>query len=130
MDAPTKPTYTIPQDAVWFITGCSSGLGLSLAKLIAAHPTQRVVATARGNTDRLRQALTLEGEHPRVLLVQLDVTDPASVTTALDTVLKHPGFGRIDVLGSSSCSSPVTIDALLHADICHPSQQRRLRVKG
>lgn len=92
----SKPVYTLPSDAVWLITGCSSGLGLSLARLIAAHPTQRVVATAR-NSARLKT--TIPSESSRVLLVELDVNSTASITEALDTVLKHPGFGRIDVLG-------------------------------
>lgn len=94
----SKPIYALPDDAVWLITGCSSGLGLSLANLIAKHPTQRVVATARNNSDRLKTLLP--SESPRLLLVELDVTSATSITKALDTVLKHPGFGRIDVLGS------------------------------
>lgn len=100
MPSTPSPIYSLPVDAVWLITGCSSGLGLSLAKRIAAHPTQRVVATARGSVDRLKTHLPNPSTNPRVLLVELDVTSPASVTAALDAVLKHPGFGRIDVLGS------------------------------
>lgn len=89
--------YKLPSDAVWLITGCSSGLGLSLAQLIAAHPTHRIVATAR-NPSKIKEALPSSS---RVLVVALDVTSPSSITSALDTVLKHPGFGRIDVLGKS-----------------------------
>ncbi|KAJ0118860.1 hypothetical protein J7T55_013116 [Diaporthe amygdali] len=89
-----KPVYNLPADAVWLITGCSSGLGLSLAQLIAAHPTHRLVATAR-NPSKVIDALP---SNPRVLVVALDVNSPDSITAALDTVLKHPGFGRIDVL--------------------------------
>lgn len=94
----SKPVYTLPDDAVWLITGCSSGLGLSLAQLIAAHPTQRIVATAR-NSDRLKPLLP--SNNPRVLLVELDVTSTDSITQALDRVLTHPLFGRIDALGLS-----------------------------
>lgn len=89
--------YALPSDAVWLITGCSSGLGLSLAQLIASHSTHRLVATAR-NPSRLEDALP---SNSRVLVVPLDVNSSASITSALDTVLKHPGFGRIDVLGQS-----------------------------
>lgn len=99
---PSKPSYALPADAVWLITGCSSGLGLSLAQLIAAHPTHRVVATAR-NPSSIRDALP---SNPRVLIVALDVTSTRSITSALDAVLKHPGFGRIDVLGRSRGANP------------------------
>lgn len=95
--AASKPFYALPADAVWLITGCSSGLGLSLAQLIAAHPTHRVVATAR-NPSSIRDVLP---SSPRVLVVALDVTSTSSITSALDAVLKHPDFGRIDVLGRS-----------------------------
>lgn len=91
----SEALYSLPADAVWLITGCSSGLGLSLARLIAAHPTHRLVATAR-NADRLKPLLP---STPRVLIVDLDVREHDSITTALDTVLSHADFGRIDVLG-------------------------------
>ncbi|KAF3766973.1 NAD(P)-binding protein [Cryphonectria parasitica EP155] len=90
----TKPIYNLPDDAVWFITGCSSGVGLRLAQLIAAHPTHRLVATAR-NAARLEGLLPI---HARVLTIELDVTDPVSSTNAMSTVLSHPHFGRVDVL--------------------------------
>lgn len=94
--SPSKPLYKLPSDAVWFITGCSSGLGLSLARLIAAHPTQRLVATAR-RADRLRSLFPDSAD--RVLIVELDVTSSESIEAAIDAVLKNPNFGRIDVLG-------------------------------
>lgn len=94
--------YNLPADAVWLITGCSSGLGLSLAQLIAAHPTHRVVATAR-NPSSIQGVLP---SNSRVLIVPLDVTSSSSITSALDTVLKHPDFGRVDVLGKSKRHPP------------------------
>ncbi|KAJ4385752.1 hypothetical protein N0V93_010183 [Gnomoniopsis smithogilvyi] len=121
----SKPVYTLPPDAVWLITGCSSGLGLSLAKLIAAHPTQRIVATAR-NSERLKTLLP--SESPRLLLVELDVTSGNSITEALVKVLKHPGFGRIDVLvnnagyglvGDTEVSLPKSSIALHSSDAEH-----------
>lgn len=39
--------YQLPADAVWFITGCSSGIGKALAQHIASKPAHRLVATAR-----------------------------------------------------------------------------------
>ncbi|KAI7781392.1 hypothetical protein LA080_014707 [Diaporthe eres] len=94
LTSPNNAGYTLPADAVWLITGCSSGLGLSLAQLIAAHPTHRVVATAR-NPSKIKDTLPSSS---RVLIVALDVTSSSSITSALATVLEHPEFGRVDVL--------------------------------
>ncbi|KUI55896.1 hypothetical protein VP1G_03333 [Cytospora mali] len=95
----TKPTYTLPKDAVFLITGCSSGLGLALSRLIANHPTHRLVATAR---DQAKLESLLLGNttktNDRILILSLDVTSTNSITTALATILTHPGFGRMDVL--------------------------------
>lgn len=101
LTSPNNAGYTLPADAVWLITGCSSGLGLSLAQLIAAHPTHRVVATAR-SPSKIKDALPSSS---RVLVVALDVTSPSSITSALATVLEHPEFGRVDVLGKYRSSS-------------------------
>ncbi|MDT0454284.1 oxidoreductase [Streptomyces sp. DSM 41527] len=77
---------------VWLITGCSSGLG----RAVAAHALERgdrVAVTARN-----RAAVTgLAAEHgDRALALELDVTDPASVTAAVQECERK--FGRIDVL--------------------------------
>lgn len=96
MNTPTtKPAYTLPQDAVFLITGCSSGLGLALSRQIANHATHRLVATAR-DPSRLKALLPLQTG--RILILPLDVTSTASTASALDAVLSHPRFGRVDVL--------------------------------
>ena len=76
---------------VILVTGAGRGMGVDIARaaLDAGH---RVVATAR-NAARVTQAL---GEHPDLLAIALDVTDPASVQAAVDSAIEH--FGRIDVL--------------------------------
>ncbi len=76
---------------VWFITGAGRGLGVDIAKaaLAAGHA---VVATAR-KTDNLTAAL---GEHDDLLAVDLDVTDPAAASAAVEAAVER--FGRIDVL--------------------------------
>jgi NAD(P)-dependent dehydrogenase (short-subunit alcohol dehydrogenase family) len=81
--------------AVVVITGCSSGLGRRLA-LAFARRGERVFATMR-ETDRgqdLMETAAAEGLDVRVL--ELDVTDDASVQRAVDHVLDAEG--RIDVL--------------------------------
>jgi NAD(P)-dependent dehydrogenase (short-subunit alcohol dehydrogenase family) len=72
-----------------FITGASSGIGEETVKaLLAAGYT--VYAGAR-RVDRMK-VLSQAGAH----LLTLDVTDDASITTAVQTILQEAG--RIDVL--------------------------------
>ena len=77
---------------VWFITGCSTGFGCELAKLVIARGW-RAVVTAR---DRARVAGLVRGAEDRALALALDVTDPAQIAAALAE--SREKFGRIDVL--------------------------------
>ena len=77
---------------VWLITGCSTGFGRELAKLVLARGW-RAVVTAR---DASKVADIAEGHDDRVLVLPLDVTQPAQIAEAVAaTKLK---FGRIDAL--------------------------------
>ncbi|TVS10175.1 MAG: SDR family oxidoreductase [Gammaproteobacteria bacterium] len=75
----------------WVITGGSRGMGLATAR-IAAGRGDRVAVLAR-NIDvvGLADALGDEG-----LLLPADVSDPGSVTSAVDTVVDR--WGGVDVL--------------------------------
>jgi len=76
---------------VWLITGAGRGMGVDIAKAaLAAGDT--VVATGR-NPERVSSAL---GAHDDLLVVKLDVTDPASAKDAARAAVDR--FGRIDVL--------------------------------
>jgi NAD(P)-dependent dehydrogenase (short-subunit alcohol dehydrogenase family) len=76
---------------VWFITGAGRGMGVDIAKaaLAAGHA---VVATGR-NTDTVTAA---QGQDEDLLVVKLDVTDPADAQAAVQAAVER--FGRIDVL--------------------------------
>lgn len=77
---------------VWFITGCSSGLGRALARRVLASG-HRVVATAR----RPETLADLAGDHPeRCRALALDVTDVAQVGPVVAQAAA--AFGRIDVV--------------------------------
>ncbi|AZM59130.1 MULTISPECIES: oxidoreductase [unclassified Streptomyces] len=77
---------------VWLITGCSSGLGRALAEH-ALERGDRVAVTAR-NPASVTDLAAKYGE--RALALRLDVTDPGSVTAAVQAC--EAAFGRIDVL--------------------------------
>ncbi|MCJ2049621.1 oxidoreductase [Methylobacterium sp. J-070] len=77
---------------VWFITGCSTGFGRELAKLVIARGW-RAVVTAR---DRATVADLAEAAGDRVLALALDVTDASQVEASVRAASET--FGRIDVL--------------------------------
>jgi NAD(P)-dependent dehydrogenase (short-subunit alcohol dehydrogenase family) len=94
------------------ITGASSGFGLDTAKTLA-QAGHRVFAAMRNISDRNRphaEALRARGIH----IVELDVTDDASVERAVNSVLTQAG--RLDVLvnnagiGSAGVSEAFTTD--------------------
>ncbi|KAI1652867.1 NAD(P)-binding protein [Daldinia decipiens] len=90
MDSPNTNPYHLPSDAVWFITGCSSGIGQSLAQFIT-QTSNRVVATARKVS-----SLSSLPTNDRVLKLELDVTSIPSIEAALQATVDK--FGRIDVV--------------------------------
>lgn len=83
---------SLQETPVWFITGCSTGFGRELAKLVLDRGW-RAVVTAR-DTARLADLAEPYGE--RALAVALDVTDPSAVEAAVEAAKTR--FGRIDVL--------------------------------
>jgi NAD(P)-dependent dehydrogenase (short-subunit alcohol dehydrogenase family) len=84
----SKPLVTIPP--VWFITGCSTGFGLELARQAIEHG-YRTVMTARDPAK-----LEGYGATPNVLVLKLDVTQPEQVSAAIQAA--EARFGCIDVL--------------------------------
>ncbi|KAI0512850.1 retinol dehydrogenase 8 [Xylaria bambusicola] len=87
-----KDLYTLPPDAVWLITGCSSGIGAGLAARLAKQTMNRVVATAR----QVSALSYLEDDSQKVLKLALDVTSPAAIDEAFRKAVEH--FGRVDVV--------------------------------
>ena len=81
------------QDApVWFVTGCSTGFGRELAKLLLSQGV-RTVVTAR---DITKLDDVVRGREANALVISLDVTDKRAVHAAVDAA--HARFGQIDVL--------------------------------
>jgi NAD(P)-dependent dehydrogenase (short-subunit alcohol dehydrogenase family) len=87
----TQPRTAITTEPpVWFITGCSTGFGLELARQAVEHG-HRTVLTARHPAK-----LEGYGANDNVLVLQLDVTQPAQVAAAVQAA--EARFGAIDVL--------------------------------
>lgn len=79
---------------VVLVTGCSSGVGLALAKLLHLHPEYRVVATARDSSvDKLRN---LFPDDDRFIVRPLDVTGEQSRIRLFEEVNKI--WGGVDIL--------------------------------
>src|SRR5580692_3995351 len=76
---------------VWLVTGAGRGLGLHIAKAVAAAG-HTVVATGRDNA----KVAAAVGHHDNVLAINLDVTRPEDAQAAVAAGLGR--FGRIDVL--------------------------------
>lgn len=89
---------------VWFITGCSSGLGRALAAHVLKRG-QRVVATAR-QPEELEELVERYPDQCRALA--FDVADPAQAARVvpeaagifgrLDVVVNNAGFGLVGAL--------------------------------
>jgi NAD(P)-dependent dehydrogenase (short-subunit alcohol dehydrogenase family) len=77
---------------VWFITGCSTGFGRELAKILLARG-DRVAVTAR---DKAKVADLIEGYAQTALALTLDVEKQREIEAAVEAARKT--FGRIDVL--------------------------------
>ena len=81
-----------PSSPVWFITGCSTGLGRALAEAVLKHG-HRAVVTARN----IAQIQDIVARYPQTsLAAQLDVVNYSQIKLAVSAAEK--AFGRIDVL--------------------------------
>lgn len=76
---------------VWFVTGASKGLGLSLV-LQLLEEGKNVVATSRSISD-LQNAI---GSHKNFLPLAMNLKDENNVGQAIETAVSH--FGKIDVV--------------------------------
>jgi NAD(P)-dependent dehydrogenase (short-subunit alcohol dehydrogenase family) len=82
---------TMANPQTWLITGAARGMGVEIAK--AALDAGHSVAASARNADKVTDAL---GEHPNLLAVSLDITDPNAAQAAVDAAIER--FGRIDTL--------------------------------
>lgn len=79
------------------VTGCTSGIGLSMAETLASGPHHLIMAvrdTKRGH--EIRHALALKNPKAQIDVVECNLVSRGSVDACADTILQR--FGTIDVL--------------------------------
>ncbi len=93
---------SVPWKVAW-VTGASTGIGREIALQLAARGV-RVAASARS-------ADKLAGLDPGILVVPLDVTDPAACEAAVQRIEAELGPIDLAVLGAGTYT-PVSVDRL------------------
>ena len=91
----------MPDKPVALITGANQGIGLQVAKDLAAHGFTVLV----GSRDLERGEVAAREVGPDAHALQLDVTDAASIAAAAERVRAE--FGRLDVLIQNAAISNV-----------------------
>lgn len=81
---------------VAIVTGCSTGLGVQMAKALASQGANIVAVARRQNMIDEVAAKIAEEYGVKTLAVRCDITDTEGVEAMVDTVLKE--FGRVDIL--------------------------------
>jgi len=78
------------------VTGCSTGLGVQMAKALASQGANIVAVARRQNMIDEVAANIAKEFGVKTLAVRCDITDTAMVDAMVDTVMAE--FGRIDIL--------------------------------
>ncbi len=90
---------------VAIVTGCSTGLGVQMAKALASQGAN-IVAVARRQNMIDAVAAEIAAEYGvKTLALRCDITDTDAVNAMADAVLAH--FGRIDILVNNAGTGAV-----------------------
>lgn len=93
------------KDRVAIVTGCSSGLGVQMAKALANQGADIVAVARRQNMIDEVAAKIAKEYGVRTVAVRCDITDTAAVDAMVDEVLAR--FGRIDILVNNAGTGAV-----------------------
>ncbi|CAD5263363.1 putative enzyme [Bosea sp. 62] len=100
-------------DKVVLITGASSGIGVGIARELAASGAKLMLGARRTERlDALADELTAKGGDVRTS--RLDVTDRADVAAFADAA--REAFGRVDVIVNNAGVMPLSLMASLKVD--------------
>lgn len=87
------------------VTGCSTGLGVQMAKALASQGANIVCLARRQNLiDEVAKEIS-DAYGVKAIGVSCDITDTEKVSQAVDTILKE--FGRIDILVNNAGTGAV-----------------------
>jgi NAD(P)-dependent dehydrogenase (short-subunit alcohol dehydrogenase family) len=89
-------------ERIALVTGANQGVGLQVAKELAAHGVTVFV----GSRDLRRGQAAAELIGAGAIAIQIDVTDAASINAAKETI--HGRFGRLDLLVNNAAISNTT----------------------
>ena len=90
---------------VALVTGCSTGLGVQMAKALASQGANIVAVARRQNMIDAVAAEIAEEFGVKTLAVRCDITDTDAVNAMVDTVLAE--MGRIDILVNNAGTGAV-----------------------
>ena len=108
---------------VWFITGCSTGFGRELAKMVLDRG-YRAVVTAR---DPAKVEDIAKGRDDRALVLELDVTDPVDAGGV--AVLAHPRVAARGWTVPDDVIARLAAAGLSGIEVRHPDQDRSQRTE-
>ena len=101
-------------EKVWFITGASKGLGLTLTKKLLAQGFS-VAATSRNKQSLIQE---IGAESKKFLALEMDLTHNANVKKAMEATTAH--FGKIDVVVNNAGYSQIgTLEELSADEVEH-----------
>ena len=93
------------KDRVALVTGCSTGLGVQMAKALAGQGCNIVAIARRQNLiDEVASDIAKEFG-VKTLAIKLDITDTDAVNAAVDEILEK--MGRIDILVNNAGTGAV-----------------------
>ncbi|XP_030059506.1 uncharacterized protein LOC115470454 [Microcaecilia unicolor] len=105
----------------FLITGCNRGIGLELVKqlLTKPNPPERIFATCRSPDTLQSQELTnLSAKYSNLSVIQLEATDPVSVTAAMKEVEKQlKGRGLNVLINNAGIMTETTLESVDDKDL-------------